>query len=146
MCIKSLHMDNRDSTMCYLTWLEHNFHLLLLDSWRKNCGFLTVWELGQCNRVIIRLCSVISWLGLGKTDHKRQRCRLYFFAPPLVGHLLRLNGWPCQCSHHSLTQSHSLWMPHTHLDANLTLSVTCVKTGYFYVSLCRALVQHQVVV
>jgi len=41
---------------------------------------------------------------------------VFFFAPPLVGHLLRLNGWPCQSSHHSLTQSHShiFSLCHTH--------------------------------
>jgi len=46
---------------------------------------------------------------------------------------------------HSHTHTFSLYTTHTLSDTNLTLSATCIKTGYFYVSLCQAVVQHQVV-
>ncbi len=113
MCIKSLHMDNRDSTMCYLTWLEHNFHLLLLDSWCKNCGFLTVWELGQCNRVIIRLCSVISWLGLGKDRSQKAEVQVVFFCPS-SGRPLAETKWVALSVQSPFTHTVTLSLDATH--------------------------------
>lgn len=83
-CIQNLHInvvfDSIDTQLPFVAQL---------DIWYKTCCFLKVWELGQCNRAIIRMCRVISWLGLGKDRSQKAEVHMevVFFCPSSGGPL-----------------------------------------------------------
>lgn len=131
-------MNNMDNIMCYLTWLEHNCHLLLLDSWYKNHCVLTVWELGQCNRVIIRLCSVISWLGLGKDRSQKAEVHMevVFFCPS-SGRPLAETKWVALSVQSPFTHTVTLSLNATHTLRHKRNPISDVRKNRLF--LCQPL-------